>query len=193
MEGSGESSQRLIDEFVGASHGDLVKVQQLLEKHPVLIEAKARWNETAIGAASHSGQKEIAEFLLAKGAPLDICVASMLGMNDRVAAFLKADPGLSKARGAHGIPVLFHAAIRGHTDVAELLLEYGADVNDGDGGNTALHGAAAFGRREMVRWLIDRGAKVTALDYARKTPLRLAVEKGHDEVADLLRRRGAAE
>ncbi len=152
MEGSKESSQRLIDEFVGASHGDLVKVQQLLEKHPALIEAKARWNETAIGAASHSGQKEIAEFLLAKGAPLDICVASMLGMNDCVAAFLKADPGLSKARGAHGIPVLFHAAIRGHTDVAELLLEYGAEVNDGDGGNTALHGAAAFGRREMVRF-----------------------------------------
>lgn len=185
--------QDVIDRFVAASHGDLTTVRTLLAKHPSLINASARWVETPIQAASHTGAKEVAEFLLAQGASLDICTAAMLGQIDRVRAFLELDPALCRATGAHGIPVLYHAAIRGHVGVAELLLTFGADVNQGEGGNTALHGAARFGRAEMARWLLDRGAHGNALDYEKKTPLRVAVEAGHADVADLLRRRDRTE
>jgi len=186
-------TQQVIDEFVGASHGDLARAKELLAQHPDVLEARARWDETALGAAAHSGQKEIAEFLLSAGAPLDICTASMLGMASRVAAMLEADPRLAGAKGAHGIPVLFHAAIRGHKQVAELLLAHGTDVNAGAGGNTALHGAAMFGQTSMAEWLLARGADVNTLDYEGKTPLRQAVEHGHGDVADLLRRHGGTE
>jgi ankyrin repeat protein len=51
-----------------------------------------------------------------------------------------------------------------------------------------LHAAAYFGRLEMAEWLLERGADTTATDYEGKTPLQVAEENGHAEVAELLRR-----
>ncbi len=185
--------QKVIDEFVMASHGDLGKVKTLLERYPVLAQSRAQWGETPVEAAAHTGQREIAEFLLSKGAPLDICTASMLGRIERVREFLRADPALARAMGAHGIPVLFYPVITGRRDVAELLLANGADVNAVEGGTTPLHGAVLFGRAEMAAWLLDHGARVNATDVRGKTPLQHAVERGHAAVADLLRSRGGEE
>ncbi len=193
MASTPEPPQQVIDGFVRAAHGDFPTVKAMLVQYPSLIGATARWKETAIGAAAHTGQREIAEFLLAHGAPGDICTAAMLGLTDRVGRMLQADPRLAQATGAHGIPVLFHAAIGGHTKVADLLLAHGAEVNAGEGGNTALHGAARFGQKDMVAWLLAHGAHVNALDYEKKTPLRLAVDSGHGAVAELLRQRGGTE
>ena len=39
----------------------------------------ARFNETAIQAATQTGQRDIAEYLISQGAPVDICAAAMLG------------------------------------------------------------------------------------------------------------------
>ncbi len=190
MSASQEPTQQVIDEFVIAAHGDFAKVKALSAQFPSLIHATARWGETALGAAAHSGQRDVAEFFLARGVPIEICVATMLGRADRVAAFLKADPGLAHAIGAHGIPVLYHAAIGNHTDVAELLVAHGAPVNVGEGGNTALHGAARFGHTRMVEWLLAHGAPVNALDHDKKTPLRLAKDNRHSEAAELLSQHG---
>ncbi|MBI3997796.1 MAG: ankyrin repeat domain-containing protein [Armatimonadetes bacterium] len=186
-------TQQLMDEFVVASHGDLDKVKALLAGQPVLIQARARWDESALEAAAHTGQREIAEYLLSKGAVLDICTAAMLGMTDRVREFLQADPGLAHGAGAHGIPVLFFPVIAGHREVAELLRTSGADVNAGAGAMTPLHGAAVFGQAEMAAWLLTQGADVNARDFRGQTPVRTAIQNGHGEVADLLRRRGGTE
>ncbi len=187
------TGQKVIDELVMASHGDFGKVQTLLECHPILAQSRAQWDETPLEAAAHTGQKEIAEFLVSKGAVVDICTASMLGRTDRVSEFLRADPALAHATGAHGIPVLFYPVIAGQREVAELLLRHSADVNAVDGGNTPLHGAALFGRAEMAAWLLDHGAKVNALDFRGKTPLQHAVERGHTAVVELLKSRGGEE
>lgn len=186
-------TQKEIDEFVGVSHGDLARVRALLAARPDLLEARAGWDETALGAASHAGSAEVARFLVAAGAPLNICTAAMLGLVDRVAAFLNADPAQANAAGAHGISALYHAVIRGQKAVADLLVAHGANVNAGEGGNTALHGTALFGQTEMAEWLLAQGANVNALDYQGKTPLRVATEAGHQATADLLRRHGGAD
>ena len=123
-------SQDLIDEFVANAHGNLLRVQELLGQHPTLLNANASWDETALAAAAQVGRRDIAEFLLAAGAPLDICTAAMLGRVDAVTSFLRADQGLAHATGAHGIPVLYHAAITNRKQVAKLLLAAGTDVND---------------------------------------------------------------
>ncbi len=183
-------SQDLIDEFVGAAHGDLARVKELLAQHPDLLGARARWEEAALGAAAHVGAEEVAKFLLQAGAPLDICTAAMLGLTDRVRAMVVADQRQAHTTGAHGISVLYHAAIRGCIDIADLLVAHGADVNVGEGANAPLHGAATFGQETMVEWLLAHGARVNAPDYNRRTPLRLAVDNGHHEVADILRRHG---
>lgn len=181
-------SQELVEPFVLAAHGNFAKVQELYEQHPEILNIPwAKFDETALQASSHMGRREIAQYLLSKGAPLNICAAAMLGMQAEVAAFLKQDSSLANARGAHGIPVLFHAAMSGQTEVAALLLEHGG----GEGINTALHGAVNFGHIEMVRWLLEHGVtNVNAPNYEQKTPLNVATELGHTEIAELLRARG---
>jgi ankyrin repeat protein len=178
--------QSLIDEFVGVCHGDLERVKTLLAAHPGLVHGNASWVETGIQAAAQTGRVDIVEYLLAAGAALDICTAAMLGQRDQVAAFLQKDPGQSQARGAHGIPVMYFPAIRGHQEIAALLLDNGADINAGAGGNTALHGAVLFGQVEMVRWLLEHTANPGLLDYNGKTALELARGNGQTAIAELL-------
>jgi len=181
--------QSVIDEFVAAGHGNLAKIQALADQHPLLVHARARWDETALEAAAHVGNRPVAEWLLAHGATLDVYTAAVLGMRDRVAEFVQTDPACARASGVHGIPALYFPAITGEIEIADMLLRAGGDVNAGRGGTTPLHGAARFGRTPMVAWLLDRGADPTALNYQGKTPLALAIDGGHDVVAALLRRR----
>src|SRR5215471_7157454 len=118
--------QELVEQFVIAAHFNLPRVKELYEQHPELLNiAWAKFEETALAAASHTGQRAIAEYLLAQGAPMAICTAAMLGDTEAVTSFLHDDPGLANARGAHGIPIMFHAAMSGNTDVTELLLKHG--------------------------------------------------------------------
>src|SRR5687767_1770003 len=104
-----ELSQEQIGQFVGVSHGDLGKVKELLEAEPRLLDARyEEWNERPIQAASHVGNRAIAEYLLGKGAPLNIFTAAMLGLTEQVRDYLAADAGLASANGVHGISILFH-------------------------------------------------------------------------------------
>lgn len=186
-----EPSPEIIKEFVLAAHGDFPKVQQLLAEYPSLIYANAPWQETGIQAAAHTAQRDIARFLLDHQAPLDICTAAMMGMQTQVQSLLQGDPTLKDAKGAHGLPLLYYPAIGGEKAIAEFLLSNGADINAGEGGNTALHGAVLFHQIEMVGWLLDHGARVEVLDFKGKTPLALALEKDFEDVAALLHERGA--
>jgi len=107
----------------------------------------------------------------------------------RVAAFLDGDPALARATGGRRISVLFHAALSGRTEIADLLVAHGG----GEGAGAALHGAVRPAHIAMVAWLLDHGADVNTPDVEGKTPLRVALDNGHAEIADLLRRRGARE
>ena len=183
-----ELGQETVSAFVQAAHGDLGTVQRMLAEEPRLLNTRwAAFDESALEAASHMGRPEIAQHLLDAGAPLTVCTAAMLGMTDRVAALLDDDPALARATGAHRIPVLFHAALGGRPEIAELLLAHGG----GGGLGAALHGAVRPGHREMVAWLLAHGATPDAPDYEGKTPLQVAEESGRDDIADVLRQAGA--
>src|SRR5205807_1432199 len=121
METAEMVTPELVQEFVIAAHGDLAKVKELHGVNAALLNVPwAMFDETALAAASHTGRREIAEYLLAAGAPLTICAAAMLGQTEQVAAFLQGDPSLANAAGAHGISLLYHAALSGQTAIGEL-------------------------------------------------------------------------
>lgn len=178
------TAQQLADEFVGAAHGDLRKVKDLLARQSSLLYTRATWDESALGAAAHVGQRDIAQFLLSVGAPMDICTASMLGMTWRVGQFLRADPALSNATGAHGLPALFHAALGGHVAVADLLVAAGANV--AAAGNAALFGAIRGDQPAMLSWLLCHGADAGMAGPDGKTPLAVAQELGRSRLVELL-------
>ena len=82
-----------VKEFVEAAHGDLPKLQQMLAKRPDLLVMPSG-NETALGAACQMRRPDIIEFLLGQGETLDLSAACVLGLADKVTAFLDADPTL---------------------------------------------------------------------------------------------------
>jgi hypothetical protein len=117
----------LVNEFVLKAHGDLGVVKQLLQEEPALVNAAWDWGggdwETGLGAASHVGRRDIAEYLLEHGARKDVFAAAMLGETELVRAMLDAQPELRGARGPHGIPLVAHAEAGGEAgrEVLELL------------------------------------------------------------------------
>ncbi|MDQ4123204.1 MAG: ankyrin repeat domain-containing protein [Acidobacteriota bacterium] len=105
----------MVNEFVIAGHGDLEKVKKLLAQEPNLINAAWDWGsgdwETALGGASHVGNKTIALYLLEKGARIDLFAAAMLGKLSIVKAAIEAFPENRKITGPHGITLLDHAKV----------------------------------------------------------------------------------
>jgi ankyrin repeat protein len=72
-------------------------------------------------------------------------------------------------------PALHWAAENGLVDIAALLIEQGAKVDEKDQfGNTALH--LALRHPDVVRLLLDSGADVNARNAMGNTPLHLAVK-----------------
>jgi ankyrin repeat protein len=114
----------IVEEFVGNAHGNFARVKELLEQEPALVNATWDWGggdfETALGAASHMGNKQIANYLLEHGARLDIFAAAMLGKLDVVKAALEAYPDAVNTPGPHGIPLYVHAEAGG-ADAKEVL------------------------------------------------------------------------
>jgi len=118
----------IVKEFVGNSHGDLGKVKALLAQEPALINSAWDWGggdfETGLGAASHMGNRTIAEFLLEKGAHIDLFAAAMLGKLKIVKATIESFPISIDTPGPHGIPLIKHAEMGGEEakDVLDYLL-----------------------------------------------------------------------
>ncbi len=124
----------MVAEMVGASHARIERVRELLALAPELAKASYDWGfgdwESALGAACHVGNREIAELLLANGARPDIFAFAMLGHVDAVRAMLQAQPGLERVRGPHGLTLAHHARQGG--DQAKLVVEYLATVPGAD-------------------------------------------------------------
>ena len=127
------------------------------------------------------------EYLLEKGAPLEICTAAMLGRKDTVERMLDEDPSLIEARGAHGIPLMPHAAMSNNLDLAKMLFERGATA----GMSHALGNAIMHGDAPMARWILGTGqVDLKWKDYEGKSLPAIARGTGKREVVDLLREHG---
>ncbi|MDX1660715.1 MAG: ankyrin repeat domain-containing protein [Gemmatimonadota bacterium] len=102
----------------------------------------------------------------------------------RIRARVEADPEILEARTSGGAGLPLAALYHGREDLADLLLELGAPLD--------LHTAAALGRQEDLRRLLQRrraGLRDRSADGW--TPLHLAAYFGRREAAELLIDRGA--
>jgi hypothetical protein len=105
----------LVQDFVIYAHSELDMVKKLLQKEPALLNATVDWGngdwETGLGGASHMGRHDIVEFLLDRGARIDIFCAAMMGQLDAIKSFLTLEPKLIDAKGPHGFSLHFHAQV----------------------------------------------------------------------------------
>jgi len=160
----------LVKEMVTVAHGNLKRVREMLDARPALARAAWDWGfgdwETALGAASHVGNRPIAELLIANGARPSLFSATMLGQLDVVKAMVAANPGAQRIPGPHSISLLAHAKAGG--EAARGVLEYLTALGDADAPPRvplsdedlkAVGGTYAYGTRpnEQIVIAVDRG------------------------------------
>ena len=127
-------SPELAREVVTVSHFSLKRVKELVEARPSLARASWDWGfgdwETALGAASHMGNRPIAEYLIAKGARPSLFSATMFGHLAVVKAFVESQPGVQSIRGPHSISLLAHAKAGG--EPSRPVLDYLTSLGGAD-------------------------------------------------------------
>ncbi len=191
--------------FAVIKSGETARVDDLLRKHPDLIDARTKSGASPILFALYTGHADLAEHLASREPALDVHEAASLGKMDRLRKLVAADPQVVNAVSEEGFPPLGLAAYLGQAEavkfllskagnykiVVELLLAHGANVNHVyEDGLTPLSEAVANGNMEIVKLLLANGANIHAETKDGKTALAFAIERGHREVADLLRQRG---
>ena len=123
--------QEVIKEFVTAGHGQIDVVEKMLEEYPSLISSRYDWGngdfEEAIEGAAHVGNKRIAEFLIEKGARVNLFILAMLNKKELVLPILEEYPSLITAAGAHGFTMLHHAKVGGATEIYDYLQSKGLE------------------------------------------------------------------
>jgi hypothetical protein len=119
-------NRQMVQDFVIYAHFDPAMTKKLLDREPALLNATMDWGggdwETGLGGASHMGRRDIVEFLLGRGARIDLFCATMMGQLEAVRSFLTLQPKLIDAKGPHGLTLHFHAQVGGKN--AEPVLAY---------------------------------------------------------------------
>jgi ankyrin repeat protein len=186
-----------------AVHYEKPDVAKFLIEKGADVNAKTAHGQTALFEASAYGELDVVKMLLAKGADVNFVVHDDSEGDD---------PGCT--------PLLL-AAENGQLEVVKLLLEKGADVNAKSSYNTihecatpligACEVAKDFGRLggglppgtrvvttkkhgylEVVKLLLEKGAKVDVKNNFGNTALLIASGNGQSDVVKLLLDKGAS-
>ena len=184
---------------------DLVKTLLQGGANPDLEGGRLLW------LAVNQRANKVAEVLIEAGAPYNLRLAAAINRPDLMQQFIGQDGRLSEAAGGLYRPggkgkykqqrlldeALAYASYGGAVAAAEWLLAQGAKINalvpniarGRDRGATALHRAVAADDEQMVRFLLERGADISAKDSQHNnTPRGWAEYYGYAHIAAVLKR-----
>jgi len=174
--------------------GDVAAVRALLDQDSTLLGAKNAQSQSPVLFSIYNRQKEIRDFLVSRGAVLELHEAAAAGDLARVKQLVEKDAALARSYSPDGFPVVALAAVFGNLEITKYLHAKGADVNaaatNGSGYN-ALSGAVTSGHTEIVKWLLENGAEPNYRYSNDYSPLLNAAANGHLEILKLLQARGA--
>ena len=158
----------------------------------LLCDYGADLNSAAQAAALH-GEFEAVNALIARGARIDLPLAAALGRVEDARRLLAG----ASSEDRH--LALSSAANFGYVEIVRSLLDAGEDPNrynpvGGHSHTTPLHQAALGGHEEVVRLLVERGARLDLKDILwRATPADWAEHEGRTEIEAYLRGKMASE
>ena len=120
--------------------------------------------------------------------------ASLCGFVSLTEQLISAHSRDVTSKGGSHSTSLHAASVKGHLEVASLLLRNGADPDSRDNlGRVPLHRVSQGGQVVMVksslkvaRLLVNSGADVNVTDDRGWTPLHAAAQSGYREIAELL-------
>ncbi|CAG7837055.1 unnamed protein product [Allacma fusca] len=131
-------------------------------------------------------QAEMRSWVLNKGLGETVLHrAARLGYPDVASYCLEHDLCSPNSKDNAGYSPLHETCIKGHLEVAKVLLAYGANPSQAaPGGIRPLHEACENGHVELVRLLVSYGADPLLATYAGQSPMELA--EPHEPVRRLL-------
>jgi len=201
---------------------------RVLLKNGADVNAKDNWDRTPATYAMDYDHYDVVEFLAENGSNLTVWLAAYIGDLQKTKEFIDSGIDVNMHNDLHDT-LLQVAAMNGHVDVVKLLFDHQIDIPTGHdsllhnaifGGTevlelllskgininaigslwsydlydvTPLHAAVFFGYREEAELLIRRGADVNAQDgtVGGETPLQLAIRVEKLDMASLLISHGA--
>ncbi len=178
----------LADPFILLYHLPIADLRRKLGDDPTLALANDR-GRNLIYAAAIGWDVARLRLLLECGADVDASyggahnplyrVANGQGREEEgraaVELLIRHGADVNQVTGIGGMTPLHMAARRGSTEVAEALLDAGADIEARDkGGETPLRRAVNCGKEGMVRLLLSRGANALSTDKNGRTPMDAA-------------------
>tara|TARA_B100001029_G_scaffold161687_1_gene150597 strand:+ start:279 stop:833 length:555 start_codon:yes stop_codon:yes gene_type:complete len=162
----------------------------------VLVGCGPKIPNISIDDAARRGNIEAVKQHLAAGTDVNLKYkggtplhqAARLNKNEIVKLLISSGADIHVTDDVRGRTPLHFAS---NSEIAELLIVAGADVNAKARGSTPLHNAAYRGLKEIVELLIAKGANINPKNNQGKTALDEAIEKSHEKIAELLRKHGA--
>ena len=194
------------DIFTAARAGLLDTARHMLKEDPNLVNIRDYLGYTPLQCASliYGACEEaeaVMDYLLAKGAEIDILTASHFGMLGAAQDLLENNPSCATNTDADGFTPLHWVGRtrRGSKDsfvrITELLIQNGADVNaQGEvwGNWRPMHTLAEWsGLAEQADLMLDAGADINAETDTGWTPLDLAIDRKREDMICHLRTKGA--
>ncbi len=123
----------------------------------------------------------------------DLLRAVHQGQLERVQTLLEKQPELAKAADKRGQTALFQAVYLNRTEIANLLIARGSDVNAATVRHTLpLHAACQRGSLELAKLLVLNRADLNVTDPRGQTPLHLAAAAANPDIITLLVQQGAS-
>jgi ankyrin repeat protein len=182
------------------SEGDLEKVEEVLEKNPLLVNKEDVWGCTPLFTAIMRRNKEMIKLLLDKGALVRVGDRNLRSpihyagyTNDTsIVALLLENGSVIDTRAIGAATPLIHSSLFNRYELSRFLIEQGADINiQCNSLTTPLYFASLNNNLEYLHYLLDAGADLDTPDFLNRTPLYVAVRDGHLEVVETLIEHGA--
>lgn len=192
-----------IDIYIAVGLGMMERVAKELKADSKLVNARHQDGTMLLHWAARTGQKAIAELLLANNAAVNAegridlfkegwggqtpLHEAVIGKHKDIAELLLTRKADVNARDDGEQTPLFYFAIHGGPNgMLRLLLSHKADINARSLGETPLHYAATFGSKDVVEQLLANGAEVNVQDNHGQTPLHEAARRERPDIVEVL-------
>ena len=185
--------------FEAARTGNLNKIKELYGKDPLIIGLKTNTGETLLHIAAVTGKKEIADFLISKGAEVNVKDASnntpltnaIRSKSFETVKIIVVNGANVNDRGLWNFLPIQVAAEFTSNDIVNYLIDKGADipVEQGEVSYQLLYAACSKGLTRLFEIMLEKGFALQANQYTWNL-LHMAAAGGSEKIVELLLSKG---